>query len=109
MKLTLAAAGLLILSVACASPDPQGSSTADGIDEMLTPDSSRFWPASEYEAGRAQKSFDKQFVRDHLDAIGWDHNPPAPGLTADVVSKSMARYREAHDRLFPHRNLEKYL
>jgi len=79
------------------------------IDEMLTPDSSRFWPASEYEPGRSQHSFDKQFIRDYLDEIGWDHNPPAPELSADVVERSLARYREAHDRLFPHRNLEKYL
>jgi len=76
------------------------------IDEMLTPDSSRFWPASKYKPGRSQESFDKQFVRDHLDEIGWDHNPPAPNLPPDVVEKSMARYREAHDRLFPNRKLE---
>jgi len=79
------------------------------IDEMLTPDSSRFWPADDYEPGRSQQSFDKQFIRDYLDEIGWDHNPPAPELSADVVERSLARYREAYDRLFPHRNLEKYL
>ena len=79
------------------------------IDEMLTPDSSRFWPADHYGAGRAQESFDKQFVRDHLDRSGWDHNPPGPELPADVVSRTIGRYREAHDRLFPHRNVEKYL
>lgn len=79
------------------------------IDEMLTPDSSRFWPAADYTPGRSQQSFDKQFIRDYLDEIGWDHNPPAPELNADVVERSLARYREAHDRLFPHRNLEKYL
>ncbi len=76
------------------------------IDEILTPDSSRFWPADAYEPGRPQKSFDKQFVRDHLDAIGWDHNPPAPALSDDVIARTIDRYREAHDRLFPHRNLE---
>jgi len=79
------------------------------IDEMLTPDSSRFWPADKYAAGRGQESFDKQFVRDYLDQTGWDHNPPAPALSPDVVERTIARYREAHDRLFPHRNLERYL
>jgi phosphoribosylaminoimidazole-succinocarboxamide synthase len=79
------------------------------IDEMLTPDSSRFWPADKYAAGRAQESFDKQFVRDYLDRSGWDHNPPGPELPADVVKKTIGRYREAHDRLFPQRNVEKYL
>ncbi|MDH3198310.1 MAG: phosphoribosylaminoimidazolesuccinocarboxamide synthase, partial [Candidatus Krumholzibacteria bacterium] len=79
------------------------------IDEMLTPDSSRFWPAAKYAPGRGQESFDKQFVRDYLDRTGWDHNPPAPELTPEVVERTVARYREAHDRLFPHRNLERYL
>jgi phosphoribosylaminoimidazole-succinocarboxamide synthase len=79
------------------------------IDEVLTPDSSRFWPADKYAPGRGQESFDKQFVRDYLDASGWDHNPPGPQLPDDVVTKTIARYREAHDRLFPHRNVEKYL
>jgi phosphoribosylaminoimidazole-succinocarboxamide synthase len=79
------------------------------IDELLSPDSSRFWPADEYEAGRPQMSFDKQFVRDYLDAAGWDHDPPAPELPGDVVEKTVERYREACDRLFPDINLEKYL
>jgi len=79
------------------------------IDEVLTPDSSRFWPAEKYAPGRGQESFDKQFVRDYLDASGWDHNPPGPELPADVVAKTIARYREAHDLLFPKRNVEKYL
>jgi phosphoribosylaminoimidazole-succinocarboxamide synthase len=79
------------------------------IDEMLTPDSSRFWPLEEYEPGRGQNSFDKQIVRNFLDETGWDHNPPPPHLTPEVVERSVARYREAHDRLFPHRNLETYL
>ncbi|HEX5131562.1 MAG TPA: phosphoribosylaminoimidazolesuccinocarboxamide synthase [Candidatus Krumholzibacteria bacterium] len=79
------------------------------IDEMLTPDSSRFWPAATYAPGGAQASFDKQFVRDYLDASGWDHNPPGPTLPADVVAKTLARYREAHDLLFPNRKLENYL
>ncbi len=76
------------------------------IDELLTPDSSRFWPADEYEPGRSQRSFDKQFVRDHLDAVGWNHEPPAPRLSDEVIQKTLARYREAHDRLFPGREVE---
>ena len=65
------------------------------IDELLTPDSSRFWDASGYEPGRSQPNFDKQFVRDWLDAQGWDHEPPAPSLPNDVVEKTSRRYREA--------------
>ena len=79
------------------------------IDEMLTPDSSRFWPADKYAPGRAQESFDKQFVRDYLDHSGWDHNPPGPELPQDVVTRTIARYKEAHDLLFPNRNVERYL
>jgi phosphoribosylaminoimidazole-succinocarboxamide synthase len=79
------------------------------IDEMLSPDSSRFWPSDEYEAGRGQNSFDKQYIRDYLDEIGWDHKPPPPDLTDEVVRKSFVRYKEAYDRLFPNRNLEKFL
>ena len=79
------------------------------IDEMLSPDSSRFWPAAEYEAGRSQNSFDKQYIRNYLDEIGWDHNPPPPDLTDEVINKRFDRYKEAYDRLFPNRNLEKYL
>ena len=69
------------------------------IDELLTPDSSRFWDASEYAPGRSQPNFDKQFVRDWLDAQGWDHEPPAPELPADVVEKTNARYTEAYRML----------
>ena len=69
------------------------------IDEALTPDSSRFWPASEYEPGRAQPSFDKQYVRDWLDASGWDHTPPGPDLPADVVTNTRAKYVEAYERI----------
>ncbi|HEU4930388.1 MAG TPA: phosphoribosylaminoimidazolesuccinocarboxamide synthase [Candidatus Krumholzibacteria bacterium] len=79
------------------------------IDEMLTPDSSRFWPADKYAPGRPQESFDKQFVRDYLDQSGWDHNPPGPHLPPDVVTRTIARYKEAHDRLFPSRSVERYL
>jgi phosphoribosylaminoimidazole-succinocarboxamide synthase len=69
------------------------------VDELLTPDSSRFWPAAEYEPGGPQPSFDKQFVRDWLDASGWDHEPPPPQLPSDVVEQTAARYREAYERL----------
>ena len=79
------------------------------IDEMLTPDSSRFWPADRYAPGGPQASFDKQFVRDYLDRSGWDHNPPGPELPPDVIARTIARYKEAHDLLFPHRHVEKYL
>jgi phosphoribosylaminoimidazole-succinocarboxamide synthase len=68
------------------------------IDEALTPDSSRYWDRAEYEAGRLL-SFDKQFVRDWLDASGWDHEPPAPALPADVVARTQERYLEALRRL----------
>ena len=69
------------------------------IDEVLTPDSSRFWPAEDYEPGRAQASFDKQYVRDWLDAGGWNHTPPAPALPAEVVDATRARYVEAYERI----------
>ena len=68
-------------------------------DEVLTPDSSRFWPADRYEPGGAQPSFDKQYVRDWLDASGWNHEPPAPELPDDVVEQTAARYREAYERI----------
>jgi phosphoribosylaminoimidazole-succinocarboxamide synthase len=68
-------------------------------DEALTPDSSRFWPASEYEPGRGQPSFDKQFVRDYCEELGWDKTPPGPELPDDVVAGTRARYVEAFERL----------
>jgi len=68
-------------------------------DEALTPDSSRFWPASEYEPGRAQPSFDKQFVRDWCERTGWNKEPPGPELPEDVVSGTRARYVEAFEQL----------
>jgi phosphoribosylaminoimidazole-succinocarboxamide synthase len=68
-------------------------------DEVLTPDSSRFWPADEYDPGRPQPSFDKQFLRDWLEASGWDKRPPAPELPDDVVSGTRERYAEAYQRL----------
>jgi phosphoribosylaminoimidazole-succinocarboxamide synthase len=68
-------------------------------DEALTPDSSRFWPADEYRPGVAQPSFDKQFVRDYCESLGWDKTPPGPELPADVVAGTRARYIEAFERL----------
>jgi len=69
------------------------------IDEVLTPDSSRFWPADQYRPGRSQPSFDKQFVRDHLETLAWDKKPPAPMLPPEVVSRTQAKYLEAYKRL----------
>jgi len=69
------------------------------IDELLTPDSSRFWPKDDYEAGRPQKSFDKQFLRDYLLSIGWNQKPPAPELPAEIIAKTGEKYREALNRL----------
>ena len=69
------------------------------IDEVGTPDSSRFWPADAYEPGHAQPSFDKQYVRDWLDASGWDHEPPPPDLPPDVVARTAAKYRDAYERV----------
>jgi phosphoribosylaminoimidazole-succinocarboxamide synthase len=67
------------------------------IDEVLTPDSSRFWPADEYEPGHGQPSFDKQFVRDWLEASGWDKQPPAPGLPEDIIVMTAEKYVEAYE------------
>ena len=76
---------------------------ADGAivlaDEVMTPDSSRFWPADGYEPGRSQPSFDKQYVRDWAAGSGWDKTPPAPALPDDVVEGTRARYREAYERI----------
>jgi len=69
------------------------------IDEVLTPDSSRFWPADKYAPGRSQPSFDKQFVRDYLETLTWDKTPPGPTLPAEVVAKTSATYLEAYERL----------
>lgn len=69
------------------------------IDELLTPDSSRFWPLDDYREGRPQKSFDKQFLRDYLLAIKWDQKPPAPQLPDEIVEKTGEKYREALRRL----------
>ena len=69
------------------------------IDELLTPDSSRFWPKDNYEEGRSQKSFDKQFLRDYLISIRWNQKPPAPELPAEIIAKTGEKYREALNRL----------
>jgi len=69
------------------------------IDEVLTPDSSRFWPADQYQPGRGQPSFDKQFVRDWLEQSGWDKNSEPPALPDDVVQKTREKYVEAFERL----------
>jgi phosphoribosylaminoimidazole-succinocarboxamide synthase len=69
------------------------------IDEVCTPDSSRFWPADDYEPGRSQHAYDKQFVRDWLDASGWDRKPPGPELPADVVQLTRIRYVQAYETL----------
>ena len=69
------------------------------IDEVLTPDSSRFWPADQYAPDRSQPSFDKQFVRDYLETLTWDKTPPGPTLPAEVVAKTSAMYLEAYERL----------
>ncbi|HEX6585472.1 MAG TPA: phosphoribosylaminoimidazolesuccinocarboxamide synthase [Solirubrobacterales bacterium] len=68
-------------------------------DEVLTPDSSRFWPADDYEPGRSQASFDKQYVRDYADSVGWDHTPPGPELPDEVVQNTRAKYVEAYERI----------
>lgn len=68
-------------------------------DEVLTPDSSRYWPADQYEPGRGQASFDKQFVRDWASGTGWDKSPPAPAVPEEIVVQTQARYIEAYERL----------
>jgi phosphoribosylaminoimidazole-succinocarboxamide synthase len=103
---------LQIYQAACAHAHDRGIIIADTkfefgvfdgklilIDEVLTPDSSRFWPADEYEAGRGQPSFDKQFLRDYLERIAWNKQPPAPSLPEFVVQKTQEKYLEAFTRL----------
>jgi phosphoribosylaminoimidazole-succinocarboxamide synthase len=77
--------------------DADGSLTLG--DEVCTPDSSRFWPVDEYEPGRGQPSFDKQFVRDWASSTGWDRNPPAPAIPDDVVARTRGKYVEAYERI----------
>src|SRR6266536_3285057 len=75
---------------------PQGITLAD---EVLTPDSSRFWPADKYQPGRSQESFDKQYVRNYLEEIGWNKQPPAPALPAEVARRTSEKYLEAYTQL----------
>ncbi|MGH3101430.1 MAG: phosphoribosylaminoimidazolesuccinocarboxamide synthase, partial [Thermoleophilia bacterium] len=77
--------------------DAEGTLTL--ADEVCTPDSSRFWPADEYEPGRGQPSFDKQYVRDWASGTGWDKTPPAPAIPDDVVAQTRERYVTAYERL----------
>ncbi len=104
---TIKASTLAVYKKACAIAEPKGIIIADTklefgiyngevilIDEVLTPDSSRFWPMSGYTVGVAQKSFDKQFVRDYLLSLSWDQKPPAPVLPDDVVKKTSEKYLE---------------
>jgi phosphoribosylaminoimidazole-succinocarboxamide synthase len=69
------------------------------IDELLTPDSSRFWAVDRYRVGESPPSFDKQFVRDYLETLDWDKKPPAPSLPAEIMEQTAARYREAQQRM----------
>jgi phosphoribosylaminoimidazole-succinocarboxamide synthase len=69
------------------------------IDEVLTPDSSRFWPKDQYQPGKPQPSFDKQFVRDYLESINWNKTPPAPVLPPEIIDKTSRKYLEAHKKL----------
>ena len=71
-------------------------------DEVLTPDSSRFWPADSYEPGRAQPSYDKQYVRDYLESLHWTKQPPAPALPEEVARRTSEKYREAYRALTGH-------
>ena len=81
------------------APDGTRSGEVNLADEVLTPDSSRFWPADRWVPGRNPPSLDKQYLRDWLDAHGWDHRPPAPDLPPDVVEQTRAGYVEAYERL----------
>ena len=69
------------------------------IDEVLTPDSSRFWPADLYAPGKSQPSFDKQYVRDYLETLDWDKNPPGPELPEEIIQKTSEKYIEAYTRV----------
>jgi phosphoribosylaminoimidazole-succinocarboxamide synthase len=94
--------GIIICDTKFEWADIEGAITL--VDEALTPDSSRFWPAEKWVPGRAQESFDKQFVRDYLEGIGWDKKPPAPELPPEVARKTSVKYVEAY-RLLTGREL----
>jgi len=87
--------GIIIADTKFEFGDIDGQMTL--VDEVLTPDSSRFWPADDYEAGRSQASFDKQFVRDWLESSGWDKQPPVPELPAEVIEGTSAKYIQAYE------------
>ncbi len=76
-----------------------GDGTLTLGDEVCTPDSSRFWPADQYEPGHGQPSFDKQFVRDWASSTGWDRNPPAPEIPEDIVARTREKYLDAYERI----------
>jgi len=91
-----------LVGLRCVAGEPatqRGGGELILIDEVLTPDSSRFWPADQYEPGRGQPSFDKQFVRDYLETLDWNKTPPAPALPPEIVAKTQAKYLEAYERL----------
>jgi phosphoribosylaminoimidazole-succinocarboxamide synthase len=91
-----------LADAALGSPPADGRSTGGRlllVDEVLTPDSSRFWPAGEYRPGRVQPSFDKQFVRDYLETLAWDKTPPAPELPPEVVERTSQKYVAAYELL----------
>ncbi len=90
-----ASRGIIIADTKFEFGDVDGRLTL--IDEVLTPDSSRFWPADEYEPGRSQASFDKQFVRDWLESSGWDKQAPAPALPPDIIEATSAKYIQAYE------------
>ena len=100
---TRAAAFALTKGIIIADTKFEFGTDTDGelylIDEALTPDSSRFWPESEYEVGISPPSFDKQFVRDYLETLDWDKRPPAPSLPLEIAVKTAGKYREALDRI----------
>ncbi|MFH0772052.1 MAG: phosphoribosylaminoimidazolesuccinocarboxamide synthase [Candidatus Omnitrophota bacterium] len=79
------------------------------IDELLTPDSSRFWPKDKYKSGKPQTSFDKQFVRDYLESLGWDKTPPAPKLSDEIIAKTSQKYLEALKKLVPGADIDKHI
>ena len=80
-------------------PDVDNGQTPILIDEALTPDSSRFWPADQYAVGRDQPSFDKQYLRNYLETLAWNKTPPGPALPDEVVTNTRAKYVEAYERL----------
>ena len=93
----------LLAILIAAAPLDVGAQKRGGVirvgDEVLTPDSSRFWPADTYEVGRGQPSFDKQYVRNYLETLAWNKTPPAPALPEEVVVNTRAKYVEAYERL----------